>query len=225
MAATTTSVAGPRALAGGPAVSPVPHGGADVARARTAFLVDEPVLPGTVREPLLASWTRSRLLQVRPEDVDLSSEPGTDADPLLARPAEPVQRQVADLFATEPVSVILCDTDGVVASRRTGDSVLEQHLDPVWLAPGSGCAERFVGTNGIGAALEARGPTTKRTLTPLECDAIVEALLDSGSNKVEPDRSLAMSRATIYRKIHDFGVSVPTAADARPGPGSARHGT
>ena len=58
--------------------------------------------------------------------------------------------------------------------------------------------------------------TTKRMLTPLEsleCDAIVEALLDSGGNKVEAARSLAMSRATIYRKIRDFGISVPSSAE------------
>jgi transcriptional regulator with AAA-type ATPase domain len=61
--------------------------------------------------------------------------------------------------------------------------------------------------------------TTKRLLTPLEsleCDAIVEALLDSGGNKVEAARSLAMSRATIYRKIREFGISVPSAAHPRP---------
>jgi len=60
--------------------------------------------------------------------------------------------------------------------------------------------------------------TTRRMLTPLEsleCDAIVQALLDSGGNKVEAARSLAMSRATIYRKIREFGISVP-AADPRP---------
>jgi len=58
--------------------------------------------------------------------------------------------------------------------------------------------------------------TTKRMLTPLEsleCDAIVEALLDSGGNKVEAARRLAMSRATIYRKIRDYGISVPTATE------------
>ena len=65
---------------------------------------------------------------------------------------------LADLFATEPVSVILCDADGVVLSRRTGDHALEQHLNRVWLAPGFSYAEKFVGTNGIGTALEARGP-------------------------------------------------------------------
>ena len=58
--------------------------------------------------------------------------------------------------------------------------------------------------------------TTKRVLSPLEsmeCDAIVEALLDSGGNKVEAARRLAMSRATIYRKIRDYGISVPTTAE------------
>jgi transcriptional regulator of acetoin/glycerol metabolism len=53
-------------------------------------------------------------------------------------------------------------------------------------------------------------------LTPLEsleCDAIVEALLDSGGNKVEAARSLAMSRATIYRKIRNYGIFLPAAAE------------
>src|SRR3954470_8094892 len=137
---------------------PAPVGGPDVARARTQFLVDEPVVPGVVREPILASWTRSRLFHVRPDHLDLPDERGVDDDTLLARATEPVMMQIADLFATEPVSVILCDGEGVVLSRRTGDSGLEQHLNRVWLAPGFSYAERFVGTNGIGTALEARGP-------------------------------------------------------------------
>ena len=52
-------------------------------------------------------------------------------------------------------------------------------------------------------------------LTPLEsleCDAIVEALMDCSGSKVEAARRLAMSRATMYRKIRDYGISVPTAA-------------
>jgi transcriptional regulator of acetoin/glycerol metabolism len=129
-----------------------------VARARTSFLVDEPVQPGAVRAPILASWTRSRLFHVRPDRLDLPFEPGADGDSMLARAAEPVLCDIADLFATEPVSVILCDADGVVVSRRTGDSALQQHLNRVWLAPGFSYAEQFVGTNGIGTALEALGP-------------------------------------------------------------------
>ena len=54
--------------------------------------------------------------------------------------------------------MILTDADGVVLERRTGDSALHQHLDKVWLAPGFSYAEKFIGTNGIGTALEGRGP-------------------------------------------------------------------
>jgi sigma-54 dependent transcriptional regulator, acetoin dehydrogenase operon transcriptional activator AcoR len=54
--------------------------------------------------------------------------------------------------------------------------------------------------------------TTRRVLTPLEaieCDAIVDALLDTDGNKAEAARQLGMSRATIYRKIHGYGLSLP----------------
>lgn len=151
--------AAPKAAAAAPSPRIGPTtGGADVERARTRFLVDEPLPPGAVREPILASWTRSRLWHVRPDHLDLPPGPGADDDSVLTRAAEPVLQDIADLFATEPVSVILCDADGVVLSRRTGDSGLEHHLNRVWLAPGFSYAERFVGTNGIGTALEARGP-------------------------------------------------------------------
>ena len=54
--------------------------------------------------------------------------------------------------------------------------------------------------------------TTRRVLTPLEaieCDAIVEALLDTDGNKAEAARQLGMSRATIYRKIRGYGLTIP----------------
>jgi transcriptional regulator of acetoin/glycerol metabolism len=133
-------------------------GGGEVARARSSFLSAEPVAPGVVREPILASWTRSRSWSVHPDRLELPFELDLREQSLLTRAAGPVLRDVADLLATEPVSVILCDADGVVHRRLTGDSGLEQHLDRIWLAPGFSYAEQFVGTNGIGTALEARGP-------------------------------------------------------------------
>lgn len=60
--------------------------------------------------------------------------------------------------------------------------------------------------------------TTRRVLTPLEaieCDAIVDALLDTDGNKAEAARQLGMSRATIYRKIRGYGISLPQLADSR----------
>lgn len=50
---------------------------------------------------------------------------------------------------------------------------------------------------------------SRRVLGPLEAmerDAIVAALVDAGSNKAKAARALGMSRATIYRKIHEYGI-------------------
>jgi transcriptional regulator of acetoin/glycerol metabolism len=50
---------------------------------------------------------------------------------------------------------------------------------------------------------------SRRVLSPLESierDAIVQSLLDHGGNKIRAARALGMSRATIYRRIHEFGI-------------------
>ena len=54
---------------------------------------------------------------------------------------------------------------------------------------------------------------SRRLLSPLESmerDAIVQSLLDYEGNKVKAAESLGMSRATIYRKIHEYGIVTPT---------------
>ncbi|HYH28979.1 MAG TPA: helix-turn-helix domain-containing protein [Pseudonocardia sp.] len=143
-----------------PAGTRPPAGSAteELARARVSFLMDEPVRAGVVREPILASWSRSLEWQVPADHIELPYAADLDSDGLLARAARPVLREVSDQFATEPVSVILCDADGVVLERRTPDTGLAAHLDRVLLAPGFSYAERHVGTNGIGSALEGGGP-------------------------------------------------------------------
>jgi sigma-54 dependent transcriptional regulator, acetoin dehydrogenase operon transcriptional activator AcoR len=58
---------------------------------------------------------------------------------------------------------------------------------------------------------------SRRLLSPLESierDAIVQSLLDHEGNKARGAASLGMSRATIYRKIHEYGILTP-AADRR----------
>jgi DNA-binding NtrC family response regulator len=51
---------------------------------------------------------------------------------------------------------------------------------------------------------------TRRKLTPLEAlerDAVVRSLQDNGGNKQDAARALGISRATIYRKIIDYGIA------------------
>jgi len=53
---------------------------------------------------------------------------------------------------------------------------------------------------------------SRRLLSPLESmerDAIVQSLQDYEGNKVKAAESLGMSRATIYRKIHEYGIVTP----------------
>ena len=129
-----------------------------LARARTSFLDGERLAPSVVREPILASWTRSRLWEVPSQRLEVPFDADLDLDTVLTRAADLVLHDLADELAAEPVSAIVCDARGTVLRRQTGDAVLARHLDRVLLAPGFSYAERHVGTNGIGTALESAGP-------------------------------------------------------------------
>jgi transcriptional regulator of acetoin/glycerol metabolism len=126
-----------------------------LAQARERFLTAEPVEPGQVRDTILASWRRSREWHVVADRIDLSYVRDPDLDIPLARTALPVLQNLGESLQGEPVSVILADAHGVALSRLTADHDLERHLDRVQLAPGFSYAEEFVGTNGIGTALES----------------------------------------------------------------------
>jgi len=54
---------------------------------------------------------------------------------------------------------------------------------------------------------------SRRLLSPLEAmerDAIVRSLIDWDGSKIKAAAALGMSRATIYRKIHEYGIVAPT---------------
>jgi sigma-54 dependent transcriptional regulator, acetoin dehydrogenase operon transcriptional activator AcoR len=126
-----------------------------LALARERFLTAEPIEPGLVRDTILASWWRCREWYVAADRIDLSYVRDPDCDTPLARSALPVLQNLRETLQGEPVSVVLADRAGVVLSRLTADHDLERHLDGVQLAPGFSYAEEFVGTNGIGMALES----------------------------------------------------------------------
>jgi sigma-54 dependent transcriptional regulator, acetoin dehydrogenase operon transcriptional activator AcoR len=129
-----------------------------LAQTRERFLVRDPVEPQHVRDPILASWWRSREWDVPADRIELSYVRDPDLDTPLTRSALPVLRHLRENVDGQPISVILTDPAGVVLARLTADSDLERHLDGVKLAPGFSYAEELVGTNGIGTALEGGQP-------------------------------------------------------------------
>ena len=129
-----------------------------VAESRERFLTQEAPAPETVRDTILASWRRSQELHVAADKIEMSFEPDVQLDTRLSRSALPVLRTLGQQLEGQSVSVILTDASGLVLTRITGDRALESHLDQVLLAPGFSYAEKFVGTNGIGTALEMGGP-------------------------------------------------------------------
>ncbi len=126
-----------------------------LAQARERFLTAEPIEPGQVRDTILASWRRSRGWHVAADHIDLSYVRDPDLDTPLTRTALPVLQNLRESLQGEQVSVILTDARGVALFRLTADHDLERYLDRVQLAPGFSYAEEFVGTNGIGTALES----------------------------------------------------------------------
>ncbi|MFB9705058.1 sigma-54-dependent Fis family transcriptional regulator [Rhodococcus aetherivorans] len=73
------------------------------------------------------------------------------------------------------------------------------------------CRRRRSGTVEIGDLPAECRATTRRNLTRLESlerDAIVDALALHGGDKAAAAKALGMSRATIYRKIREFGITL-----------------
>jgi transcriptional regulator of acetoin/glycerol metabolism len=136
----------------------LPGGRDPLAEARDRFLAAESVDRKVVREPILASWWRSREWRIAADRLDLSYLGAPDLQTNLARAAEPVLKHLHEQLEGQPISVILTDATGLVLRRLTGDRDLERQLDAIMLIPGFSYAEEVVGTNGIGTALESGGP-------------------------------------------------------------------
>src|SRR5690348_8629358 len=153
----------PGGMSRGAIVGPGVIDDARLAQARERFLTAEPIEPGQVRDTILASWWRSRRWHVAADRIDLSYVRDPDLDTPLTRNALPVLHDLRENLEGQPISVILTDAHGVALFRLTADHDLERHHDSVQLAPVFSYAEEFVGTNGIGTALESGQPDRKST--------------------------------------------------------------
>lgn len=115
-------------------------------------------LPARVR----ASWQRSREYGVPLEEIQPVFTGGFDQESLFYECGREVLTELHRTLASEPVSLMLTDADGLVLNRLCGDHDLLRELDRVHLAPGFAYSEREAGTNGLGLALADRLPTLVR---------------------------------------------------------------
>ncbi|MEB8336853.1 sigma-54-dependent Fis family transcriptional regulator [Streptomyces endophyticus] len=129
-----------------------------IARARLQFLTHAEPPAQIVPEGIRNSWQRSKYLGVGTDEVVVPYQPDFDRESRLVRAAAPVLDRLEQALAGSDASVIVTDRKGWVRDRRVGEKRLSTHLDRVHLAPGFNYAEQFVGTNGIGVALEERRP-------------------------------------------------------------------
>jgi sigma-54 dependent transcriptional regulator, acetoin dehydrogenase operon transcriptional activator AcoR len=130
-----------------------------VSDAREHFLESAPVDDSAVRGTILDSWRRSQFWGVSVDELAPPYRPETEIDSRLVHAARPVLDRLESALAGAPMSVILTDAHGCVLERRAGEPSLNKHLDKILLAPGFSYAEEFVGTNGIGTAIELRRPS------------------------------------------------------------------
>ncbi len=132
---------------------------AGLARAREAFLTSGVPKGADVREVILSSWRRSRFWGVSVDQVDLPYRGELDFDSRLLHASQPVLDRLERELADARMSVILTDAQAWVLDRRAGERSLNSYLDRILLAPGFSYAEKFIGTNGIGTALEEKRPS------------------------------------------------------------------
>lgn len=136
---------------------------ARLARAREVFLSsgEEELEAAAVREPILSSWRRSRFwgVAVDQQDLPYREDLGSETGSRLVLAAAPVLDRIEQEMTDARMSVILTDAQAWVLDRRAGERSLNAYLDRVLLAPGFSYAEKFIGTNGIGTALEEKRPS------------------------------------------------------------------
>lgn len=105
------------------------------------------------RDVIRDSWARSAARGLRVDRLDVPVGGDVDTESPLMRCAAPVLGRLWSNLPNEPVSIMLCDAQGLVLSRLCDDRVILASLDAVALSPGSNYSESAVGTNGFGLAL------------------------------------------------------------------------
>ncbi|WP_433870340.1 GAF domain-containing protein [Saccharopolyspora sp. CA-218241] len=111
---------------------------------------------------LRASWQRSERYGLLADELRPAFSGSVDTGSLLYECGDEVLRGLRATLPTEPISLMITDSEGLVLIRVSDDKEINRSLDRVHLAPGFYFAERDAGTNGLGLALADRTPSLVR---------------------------------------------------------------
>ncbi|WP_134324148.1 sigma-54-dependent Fis family transcriptional regulator [Cumulibacter soli] len=209
----------------------------DMRRTREQFLLEDlaardfqtrdrearhPRLP---RPDIVNSWQRSLLGGVQPTGIDLPYVTDGPTKRRLLAAASPILDALADELADTNGTVLLADSDARIVDRRVGTRSWMHNLDRHNVAPGFVFAEEYVGTNGIGCALEeerlfeVRGAEHFRdSLQSFVCIAApirhpVHNTIEGGLNLTcSLDEYSPFARSVLTRAIHDIEQRLREAA-------------
>ena len=140
----------------------------------------------------------------------LQSFPNTVEIPPLRHHVEDLHELVPYFLAKlNPHSRLTCSPEAMQLLQRSG---WPRNTGQLWQVLKQVVHHKRSGTIHPGDLPPECWIVSRRLLSPLEsmeCDAIVQTLLDHDGNKARAAESLGMSRATIYRKIHEYGIVTP----------------
>jgi transcriptional regulator with AAA-type ATPase domain len=130
----------------------------------------------------------------------------------------PLRHHIADLHDLVPFFLAKLDQEGrLVCSPEAMQMLLRSswpgNVEQLWQVLRRVVQHRRTGSIHPNDLPPECRTVSRRLLSPLESlerDAIVQGLVDADGNKVKAAESLGMSRATIYRKIHEYGIVAPT---------------
>jgi len=129
----------------------------------------------------------------------------------------PLRHHIEDLHELVPFFLSKLSQHGPLACSAEAMQLLLRtswpgNIEQLWQVLRRIVHHRRIGTIHLADLPPECMTVSRRLLGPLESmqrDAIVQSLLDYHGNKVKTAESLGMSRATIYRKIHQYGIITP----------------
>ena len=175
-------------------LSPPGPGSVELATARTTFLSEGRASTDVVREPILASWTRSRQWEVPTDHLDVPFETDVDGESALLRAARPVLRDAADRLERETARfVAICVAE---AGKTVPDSIAEVREAVDFLRYYAARAEEdfgkprpMPGPTGESNRLSLRGRGVFACISPWNFPlAIFLGQATACFNRIEPDK-------------------------------------